>query len=325
METIKGWSQRYASRCYSKLNTNLAHAKQVLAKKCEDAGKPMPAYIDELIQLASLTGEKGIERILCSLIHVFNEKGNVSLVEIVGVLQTPAIKELKTAYKATRLAMWSEALIQTLINDNVIDIIEDGHQIENFKPKYKTVWIKGKPVEVQANKSTVASVVLKLSCVEGDDLYYVTAPSAEPEESRHVLGSVWCKGFNEIDACDEVLSLTNATPLKFNQNIWSAMDEMIEVVLDPADCPLNKSWKEYCEEREIAYAQYYQHINDYINVSGILGEVFYNTYEPDYRGRLYANNDVGNFIGIKPIRAMVQPAQGVVVTKEDVKELEDLF
>ena len=83
-------------------------------------------------------------------------------------------------------------------------------------------------------------------------------------------------------------------------------------ILNDVEFTLNKHLLEYCNiehkpddaGKRQAYLMYEYKILQKISLEE--PTVFHNEYNPDSRGRLYVNNDVGNYIGLRSIRGLVK-------------------
>ncbi len=110
----------------------------------------------------------------------------------------------------------------------------------------------------------------------------------------------------------------NGVALTFNQEILAKLNYEFPLdEPDPNDWDSAKypDYNDWVAAREEQHRGYIGKLPETIEEMG--DEVFYNTYAPDSRGRLYPTNDAANFVGIKYIRAIVQFADDCIVDVEE--------
>ena len=117
---------------------------------------------------------------------------------------------------------------------------------------------------------------------------------------------------------EKIIDLINGVALTFNQEVLAKMN--YEFPLDepnPDDWDSSKypKYEDWVADREEQHRGYIGKLPKTIEEMG--DEVFYNTYAPDSRGRLYPTNDAANFVGIKYVRAIIQFADDCIVDVEE--------
>lgn len=133
--------------------------------------------------------------------------------------------------------------------------------------------------------------------------------------------------------CQDTLTHLQSIPLRYNQEVLKdcpfkepdtsedTYAKWLETHHTGEDDPSYEVWK---AQQLKSYYDYVGKFEPYIKAQGT--EVFYNTYEPDSRGRLYVANDLGNHIGIKPLRGVIEFAdKGYKASKEDMNWLTGLL
>lgn len=109
---------------------------------------------------------------------------------------------------------------------------------------------------------------------------------AEPEDYQgEMLGNKYNKQLGKgKDRCAETINLLNHTPFRWDERVC-------EFEARPEEGETNKQAFEYYEGKVLKMIK--------------VGEKFYICFAPDSRLRLYADSDVGNYIGLKQIRARI--------------------
>ena len=166
--------------------------------------------------------------------------------------------------------------------------------------------------------------------IEGINEYSpaLNLPKAKPSKyNNKVLGSCFVKKYVGLDHCSELLDRIQAIPLMYNTYIYNGIwyhqpseeDYLFHLEGHPS---YEGDYQQYCKDCEEGFSYYIglftKAINGYLDNNN---NRFYNTYAPDSRGRLYVTNAIGDFVGIKQIRELVQLVNGCEV-KVDNKYLD---
>ena len=304
--TIEEWCELYAPDFGEHMSKYLSDLREETIAK----GRKFE-FVDYLIELSKVTN---YELMLKRLAEECVKAKNLTLYDIVGSLITDGVRKVKTDYPEFRISVWIRSAILVLIADGMLKVMPKAIKADTDQDLVANGLRRGMIAKVIFTPQLYGKAVQELH-----------TPSNTPKRTKKLLGSVWCKGIDEIDCCLETVNLSNHVKLKYNEVVWKALDEAVGITIDVEDCPEGKSFEQYKKEREKQFHDYLGKFADYIGADVDNEREFFNTYEPDFRGRLYVNNDTGNFIGIKEIRALVQPVRSARVESSLVEDLKVLF
>ena len=216
-------------------------------------------------------------------------------------------------YQTNRFGQWVSIVLTAIMDSN---LLTEGDTIVSHKMVQCS---NGSMVEKTIKTRTF---YLNYKALHHADLGEVNAlikkPNAEAHGTNRVLGSIWVKDSTKLNHNKQIIDLVNGVALTFNQEVLAKLN--YEFPLDepnPDDWDSSKfpKYEDWVADREEQHRGYIGKLPKTIEEMG--DEVFYNTYAPDSRGRLYPTNDAANFVGIKYIRAIVQFADDCIVDVEE--------
>lgn len=125
------------------------------------------------------------------------------------------------------------------------------------------------------------------------DIKY-TCPDGNIHVTKGILGNGILKHFNNgLYHCDDVLRILGSIEFQWDKESWDKYPHMILRKDEAQDRDKVKS-----------YLQYEHHFEEVVEC---LPEVFHVSMKPDWRGRYYAQSDLGNYTGNKELRVLIKP------------------
>lgn len=310
MIDLKEISFILGSNLKTKVNKALDTKLNKLKGKLKKNGQPYSTeWVEDLIKLSTnINYTKLAQNILTCLRGTDKENGK-TIHQMVGYTLPKEIAN----YPTNRFGQWVSIVLTAIMDMN---LLTEGDTIVSIK-------------QVQCSDGTMVKKTIKtktfylnLKALHHADLGEVTAlirkPNAETRRTHRVLGSIWVKDSTKLNHNKQIIDLVNGVALTFNQEILAKLN--YEFPLDepnPDDWDSSKfaNYEDWVADREEQHRGYIGKLPEAIKEMG--DEVFYNTYAPDSRGRLYPTNDAGNFVGIKYIRSIVQFADDCIVDVEE--------
>lgn len=140
-------------------------------------------------------------------------------------------------------------------------------------------------------KDDVTSVMCTFNVPK--DIQY-TCPDEQIHITRGILGNSILKYFNNgLYHCDDVLKILGSIEFQWDKEAWNLFPHMILLKSESQD-----------KDKVKSYLQYEKHFEDVIDC---IPEVFHVSMKPDWRGRYYAQSDLGNYTGNKELRVLIKP------------------
>lgn len=140
-------------------------------------------------------------------------------------------------------------------------------------------------------KDDVTSVMCTFNVPK--DIQY-TCPDEQVHITKGILGNSILKHFNNgLYHCDDVLKILGSIEFQWDKESWDKYPHMILLKEEAKDRDKVKS-----------YLQYEHHFEEIV---GCLPETFHVSMKPDWRGRYYAQSDLGNYTGNKELRVLIKP------------------
>lgn len=125
------------------------------------------------------------------------------------------------------------------------------------------------------------------------DIKY-TCPDDSVHITKGILGNSILKHFNNgLYHCDDVLRILGSIEFQWDKESWDKYPHMILRKDEAQDRDKVKS-----------YLQYEHHFEEVVDC---LSETFHVAMKPDWRGRFYAQSDLGNYTGNKELRVLIKP------------------
>ena len=218
-------------------------------------------------------------------------------------------KAIKYEHSSTRMANYCQCILNALLHFGFISIEAKGYKYTQTTSQNSVDG--GGLVRVNLPDSwDEGKKILPLRCGSS---YYTKGVT-------HTLGSIFNPDGNEVEHCQETIDLVNSVPLQFNSNLFEYNGRQIglsEMRADKFNPEKHESLEDYQAQRELQHSQYQGRFGEYIpNIPVNKNKCFYNVSLPGGEGRMYVDNDIGNFTGIKGIRFMVQFGNGEYVGKD---------
>ena len=140
-------------------------------------------------------------------------------------------------------------------------------------------------------KDDVTSVMCTFNVPK--DIQY-TCPDEQVHITRGILGNSILKHFNNgLYHCDDVLKILGSIEFQWDKEAWNLFPHMILLKSESQD-----------KDKVKSYLQYEHHFEDVIDC---IPSVFHVSMKPDWRGRYYAQSDLGNYTGNKELRVLIKP------------------
>lgn len=290
---------------HSLINSQLKELKNKITK----SGKPYSTtWIEEELSLLGFVGSKGLAHILENLVSVMrssSEQSPMSIHQFIGSLIPREIKYLETEQLVSRMGQWCSLLLTCLVQRG---IIKEGTKVATLN----TTSIYSTSMDGYYLNTHLTDL--------GVEIHSIKSVSDKPKATHKTLGSIWCKDSRELDHCSSTINLLNSTPLTFKKEVMDMMENkfhLSEAKKEKWNREAFSTFEEYVKAREDAFNSYVSKLPEYISNIAQEGDTVFNTYAPDSRGRLYPTSDVGNFIGIKQVRATVAFSDGCYVNSQE--------
>lgn len=305
-EICKIFGSNLRAKVNKKLNTKL----ETLKTKVKKNGQPYSTeWVEDLMKLSDNVNYTHIAMNILNCLRGTDKEHGKTIHQMVGYVLPREISQ----YPTNRFGQWVSIVLTAIMDSN---LLIEGDTIVSIK---KVMCADGTMVKKTIKTRTY---YLNLKALHNADLGEVTAlikkPNAKPHRTNRVLGSIWVKDSTKLNHNKQIIDLVNGVALTFNQEVLAKLN--YEFPLDepnPDDWDSSKfaNYEDWVADREEQHRGYIGKLPEAIKEMG--DEVFFNTYAPDSRGRLYPTNDAGNFVGIKYIRSIVQFADDCIV---DVNE-----
>lgn len=292
-----------------KVNKALDTKLNKLKGKVKKNGQPYSTeWVEDLMKLSSNVNYTNLMMNILNCLRGTDKEHGKSIHQMVGY----ALPREIANYPTNRFGQWV-SIVLTAVMDN---LLIEGDTIVSQK------WVQCADSSMVEKTIKTRTFYLNYKALHNADLGEVTAlikkPNAEARRTNRVLGSIWVKDSTKLNHNEKIIDLINGVALTFNQEVLAKMN--YEFPLDepnPDDWDSSKfpKYEDWVADREEQHRGYIGKLPKTIEEMG--DEVFYNTYAPDSRGRLYPTNDAANFVGIKYVRAIVQFADDCIVDVEE--------
>lgn len=298
-----------ASLLFKDMNTLIISQLGELKGKVTKAGKPYSTtWLEEELSLLVSVGSQGLAHILENLVSVMrttSEQAPMSIHQLIGSLIPAEIKSLKTEQLVSRMGQWCSLLLSCLVQRG---IIKEGTKVATLNA-------------TSAYSTSMDGYYLNTHLTDlGIEIPAIKSVNTKPRATHKTLGSIWCKDGKELDHCFSTINLLNSTPLTFKKEVMDKMDNKFHLS-EAKESKWNRdafaTFEEYVKAREDAFNSYVSKLPEFINDIANGEECVFNTYAPDSRGRLYPTSDVGNYVGIKQVRATVAFSDGCYVNSQE--------
>lgn len=298
------------SNLRAKVNKKLDAKLAVLKTKVKKNGQPYSTeWVEDLMKLSSNVNYTHLAMNILNCLRGTDKEHGKSIHQLVGY----ALPREISSYSTNRFGQWVSIVLTAVMDSN---LLIEGDTIVNNKLVQCS---DGTMVEKTVKTRTF---YLNYKALHNADLGEVTALIKKPNSKAHgtnrVLGSIWVKDSTKLNHNKQIIDLVNGVALTFNQEVLAKLNYEFPLdEPDPNDWDSAKypKYEDWVADREEQHRGYIGKLPKTIEEMG--DEVFYNTYAPDSRGRLYPTNDAGNFVGIKYIRSIVQFADDCIVDVEE--------
>ena len=293
-----------------KVNKQLDAKLTKLKGKLKKNGQPYSTeWVEDLMKLsANVNYTKLAQNILTCLRGTDKENGK-TIHQMVGYTLPKEISQ----YPTSRFGQWVSLVLTSIMNMN---LLIEGDTIVTQK------WVMCSDGSMVKKTIKTKTYYLNLKALHNADLGEVTTlirkPNAEAHRTNRVLGSIWVKDSTKLNHNKQIIDLVNSVALTFNQEILAKLNYEFPLdEPDPNDWDSAKfpEYKDWVADREEQHRGYIGKLPETIKEMG--NEVFFNTYAPDSRGRLYPTNDAANFVGIKYVRSIIQFADDCIVDVDE--------
>lgn len=140
-------------------------------------------------------------------------------------------------------------------------------------------------------KDDVTSVMCTFNVPK--DIQY-TCPDNTIHITKGILGNSILKHFNNgLYHCDDVLRILGSIEFQWDKETWDKFPHMILLKEEAQD-----------KDKVKSYLQYEHHFEEVIEC---IPNTFHVGMKPDWRGRYYAQSDLGNYTGNKELRVLIKP------------------
>jgi len=300
----------FGSNLRAKVNKKLDTKLTTLKSKVKKNGQPYSTeWVEDLIKLSDNVNYTHIAMNILNCLRGTDKEHGKTIHQMVGYVLPREISQ----YHTNRFGQWVSIVLTAIMDSN---LLIEGDTLVTIK-------------QVQCADGTMVKKIIKtrtfylnLKALHNADLGEVTAlikkPNSKAHRTNRVLGSIWVKDSTKLNHNKQIIDLVNGVALTFNQEILAKLNyefPLDEPNPDDWDSAKFANYEDWVADREEQHRGYIGKLPEAIREMG--DEVFYNTYAPDSRGRLYPTNDAGNFVGIKYIRSIVQFADDCIV---DVNE-----
>lgn len=142
------------------------------------------------------------------------------------------------------------------------------------------------------------------------DIQY-TCPDEQVHITKGILGNSILKHFNNgLYHCDDVLKILGSIEFRWDKEAWNLFPHMILLKEEAKD-----------KDKVKSYMQYEHHFEEVIEC---LPETFHVSMKPDWRGRYYAQSDLGNYTGNKELRVLIKPKHMDSLREEYSLDVDDV-
>lgn len=142
------------------------------------------------------------------------------------------------------------------------------------------------------------------------DIQY-TCPDDTIHITKGILGNSILKHFNNgLYHCDDVLKILGSIEFQWDREAWDKFPHMILLKSESQD-----------KDKVKSYLQYEKHFEDVIDC---IPETFHVSMKPDWRGRYYAQSDLGNYTGNKELRVLIKPKHMDSLREEYSLDVDDV-
>lgn len=298
------------SNLRSKVNKKLDLKLNTLKNKVKKNGQPYSTeWVEDLMKLSSNVNYTNLMMNILNCLRGTDKENGKSIHQMVGY----ALPREIANYPTNRFGQWVSMVLTAVMDSN---LLIEGDTIVSNK------WVQCSDGSMVEKTIKTRTYYLNYKALHNADLGEVTAlirkPNTEAHRTNRVLGSIWVKDSTKLNHNKQIIDLVNGVALTFNQEILAKLNYEFPLdEPDPNDWDSAKfpKYEDWVADREEQHRGYIGKLPETIKEMG--DEVFYNTYAPDSRGRLYPTNDAGNFVGIKYIRSIVQFADDCIVDVEE--------
>lgn len=305
-EICKIFGSNLRAKVNKKLNTKL----ETLKTKVKKNGQPYSTeWVEDLMRLSTNVNYTNLMMNILNCLRGTDKEHGKSIHQMVGY----ALPREISSYPTNRFGQWVSIVLTAIMESN---LLIEGDTIVNNK------WVQCADGTMVEKTIKTRTFYLNYKALHNADLGEVTAlikkPNAEAHRTNRVLGSIWVKDSTKLNHNKQIIDLVNGVALTFNQEVLAKLNYEFPLdEPDPNDWDSAKypKYEDWVADREEQHRGYIGKLPKTIEEMG--DEVFYNTYAPDSRGRLYPTNDAGNFVGIKYIRAIIQFADDCIVDVEE--------
>lgn len=298
------------SNLRTKVNKKLDAKLNTLKTKVKKNGQPYSTeWVEDLMRLSTNVNYTNLMMNILNCLRGTDKEHGKSIHQMVGY----ALPREISSYPTNRFGQWVSIVLTAIMESN---LLIEGDTIVNNK------WVQCADGTMVEKTIKTRTFYLNYKALHNADLGEVTAlikkPNAEAHRTNRVLGSIWVKDSTKLNHNKQIIDLVNGVALTFNQEVLAKLNYEFPLdEPDPNDWDSAKypKYEDWVADREEQHRGYIGKLPKTIEEMG--DEVFYNTYAPDSRGRLYPTNDAGNFVGIKYIRAIIQFADDCIVDVEE--------
>lgn len=300
----------FGSNLRVKVNKKLNAKLETLKTKVKKNGQPYSTeWVEDLMKLSTSVNYTNLMMNILNCLRGTDKENGKSIHQMVGY----ALPREIASYPTNRFGQWVSMVLTAIMDMNLLN---EGDTIVSQK------WVQCADGSMVEKTIKTKTFYLNYKALHHADLGEVNAlikkPNAEARRTNRVLGSIWVKDSTKLNHNEKIIDLINGVALTFNQEVLAKMN--YEFPLDepnPDDWDSSKypKYEDWVADREEQHRGYIGKLPKTIEEMG--DEVFYNTYAPDSRGRLYPTNDAANFVGIKYVRAIIQFADDCIVDVEE--------
>ena len=289
----------------TRMHKNLIAKLTILQSKRKANGEPYKTdwLLNLLADLHTVNFQHLMEKFIQGT-HMSTKDEPITIHQLAGYTIP---KEVASHCKTDMLNKWSSAFLTAL---------NDLHILRYSQTKIENMY------DVPSYKSELDGWYLDLSLythqsVE-DKSKILSKPNFRPKKTLKTLGSIWSKDGDELDHNSIIIGLLNKMPLTINSDVLKdinyefTVSEPVDSKWDSIAYPNKEDW---INARITQHEQYVGKIPE--QLKELEGKTIYNTHAADNRLRLYINNDVGNYIGIKYLRGVYQFEQGCYVNPNE--------
>lgn len=298
------------SNLRTKVNKALDAKLNKLKGKVKKNGQPYSTeWVEDLIRLSANVNYSKLAQNLLTCLRGTDKENGKSIHQMVGY----ALPKEISSYPTSRFGQWVSIVLTAIMDMNLLN---EGDTIVSTK------WVQCSNGSMVEKTIKTKTFYLNIKALHNANLGEITAlirkPNAEARRTNRVLGSIWVKDSTKLNHNEKIIDLVNGVALTFNQEVLAKLNYEFPLdEPDPNDWDSAKfpKYEDWVADREEQHRGYIGKLPETIKEMG--DEVFFNTYAPDSRGRLYPTNDAGNFVGIKYIRSIVQFADDCIVDVEE--------